>query len=379
MRVERGCVMKEEGFDRLVGLIYESALDPGRWRDTMNELAGQVGADTFHLLGWNSRERAPTLGVMSHDSWNEALDLYNRHYGSVDPRLELALKTGPGVVIACHRYFDDRFVAKDEFYQDFLLRFGLRYVLGGCLAQNADVNVELALLRAPRHGFFEPEQESLLARLMPHFNRSLRLMDQTQAAARAGEFAVTGQAAVSLAAIAIGRSGRVLYCNRQGDALLRAGQILRVINGALVCADSSRGNAWAECLDAVSKSGRPANLWLAGSEARYSVTLMPMPKRGEFSLEGTADGVLCLVVPLDQRRVATARQLVALFGLSAAEARLVRALAAGETLENYARESDLKMPTVKTQLRMAFEKTGVSRQAALVRLIAAIPAVREPG
>jgi DNA-binding CsgD family transcriptional regulator len=33
---------------------------------------------------------------------------------------------------------------------------------------------------------------------------------------------------------------------------------------------------------------------------------------------------------------------------------------------------------VKSQLRAVFEKTGADRQAALVQLIAAIPAVREP-
>ncbi len=46
--------MKQEDFDRLVGLIYESAIDPGVWREAMNDLSRQVGADTFHLLGWDS-------------------------------------------------------------------------------------------------------------------------------------------------------------------------------------------------------------------------------------------------------------------------------------------------------------------------------------
>ncbi len=89
--------------------------------------------------------------------------------------------------------------------------------------------------------------------------------------------------------------------------------------------------------------------------------------------------MLCLVAPLDHRRTATVHQLMKLFGLSAAEARLARALASGETLEAYARENALKMPTVKTQLQATFAKTGTDRQAALVRLIMGIPAVRDMG
>lgn len=374
--------MKEEDFDRLVGLIYESALNPGLWQETMSMLASQVGADTFHLLGWDSKKQAATLGVMSHESWNDALALYNRYYGTVDPRRQLASRADPGVVLACHHHFDDQFISKSEFYQDFLLRYGLRYCLGGCLSRNESTDVNLALLRDPEHGPFEPGHESLLTLLMPHFNRSLRLMEHTQSAAEAGELASAGQDATPLAVIAVSPTGRLLYCNRNGEALLKAAEVLRINNGVLACANGVQEKSWAEILGAIVKTGRPANLLLNHSirpDERYSVTLTPLPKRGGFSLAGEPEGVLCLVVPLDHRRMATARQLMELFGLSAAEARLSRALVAGDTLETYALENDLKLPTVKSQLRSVFEKTGTDRQAALVRLMAGIPAMRGPG
>jgi len=374
--------MKEADFDRLVGLIYESALDPGMWRETMAVLAKQVGADTFHFLGWDSKEQAATFGVMSHDSWNDAIALYNSHYGKVDPRLELLSKTEPGTVIACHRYFDDQFVSKDEFYQDFLLSFGLRYVLGGCLSHHERADVNLALLRDPKHGPFEAEHESLLTRLMPHFNRSLRLMDQARTATQSGELVAAGQDAASLAVIAVNPAGQLLHCNRNGEALLKAAEVLWISHGVLTCGHGAQEKDCADILGVIVKTGRPANLLLNNSvrpDERYSVTLTPLPKRGGFSLAGDPEGVLCLVVPLDHRRMATAQQLMQLFGLTAAEARLARALAAGDTLDAYAAESDLKLPTVKSQLHAVFEKTGADRQAALVRLIAGIPAVREPG
>jgi DNA-binding CsgD family transcriptional regulator len=373
--------MKQADFDRLVGLIYESALDPGLWQETMSVLARQVGADTFHLLGWDSKKQAATLGVMSHESWNDALALYNSYYGTVDPRRQLASRADPGVVLACHHHFDDQFISKSEFYQDFLLRYGLRYCLGGCLSRNESTDVNLALLRDPEHGPFEPGHESLLTLLMPHFNRSLRLMEHTQAATQSGELAAAGQDAASLAVIAVNRTGQLLYCNRNGEALLKAAETVRIRHGVLTCANESQEKEWDDILGGIVKTGRPANLLLNNSvkpDERYSVTLTPLPKRGAFSLTGEPDGVLCLIVPLDHRRMATAGQLMQLFGLSAAEARLARALAAGETLEFYALESDLKLPTVKSQLRSVFEKTGTDRQAALVRLIAGIPAVREP-
>ena len=67
------------------------------------------------------------------------------------------------------------------------------------------------------------------------------------------------------------------------------------------------------------------------------------------------------MAPLDRRRIATARQLVELFGLSSAEARLAGALTLGESLEVYARENEVRLSTLKTQLRSTFAKTGTDR------------------
>lgn len=373
--------MKEEDFDHLVGLIYESALDPALWQETMRSLANQVEADTFHLLGWNNQKQAVTLGVVDA-SWNDGVDLYDRYYGSIDPRRELASQSGQGVVIACPHYFDDKFISKSEFYQDFWLQYGLRYVMGGCLVRTDTTDFVLGLMRGPERGRYTPEQEACLARLMPHFNRSLRLMDHTQATSKTGELATAGQDAMSLAVIAVSQVGRLLYCNRSGEALLKAADVLRIHHGVLACANGVQEKPWADILGAIVKTGRPANLLLNNSvrpDERYSVTLTPLPKRGGFSTAGEPEGVLCLVLPLDHRRMATAQQLMQLFGLTAAEARLVRALASGKTLEGYALENDLKVPTVKSQLRSVFEKTQTGRQAELVRLVTGIPAVREPG
>ena len=65
------------------------------------------------------------------------------------------------------------------------------------------------------------------------------------------------------------------------------------------------------------------------------------------------------------------------FGLSGAEARLARAICHGDSVEEYARDQGLRLPTVRTQLSSIFNKTGTLRQAALVRLIAGIPVVRD--
>lgn len=83
----------------------------------------------------------------------------------------------------------------------------------------------------------------------------------------------------------------------------------------------------------------------------------------------------CIVAEGGQR-IATAQQLKAWFGLTAAEARLVRGLAQGGDLEGYARDDGLTRNTVKTQLAHAMAKVGVNDQRELVRRVLRLPAVR---
>jgi DNA-binding CsgD family transcriptional regulator len=373
--------MKDADFDHLVGLIYESALDPGSWHKTMCELARQMDADLFHLLGWNNTEQEVTLGVVSAPWMDDALAQYAHCDESIDPYRELVSRPGHGSGNTHRPCFDAPSISKNGFDEDARLPHGMRYVLSACLVRTDTTDIVLGLMRSPERGRYTQQQETYLERLIPHFNRSLRLMERTQAATHSGEWATAGQDAASFGVIAVNKARQLLYCSRNGEALLNAAEMLRLQNGAVICASEAQEKAFAEALDITARTGHPVNLLLlnhARSDERYSVTLIPLPKRGEFALTGEPDGVLCLVVPLDHRRMATAGQLMQLFGLSAAEARLARAMAAGETLEFYASESALKLPTVKSQLRAVFEKTGTDRQAALVRLIAGIPAVREP-
>ena len=354
-------------------------MDPALWREALDELARQIEADTWHLLGWDAQMGVDTLGVISDPTASEVIDRYNAHYGAVDPRRKLAANS-TGAVIACHHHFDARFVSGSEFYQDFYLPTGLHYSMGASLHRGQCLEYQIGLQRECGRAPFDSDAVAGLARLLPHFDRALRLMERSQTVVRAGEIAAAGIEATPLAVIALDRGGRMMHCNRRGEKLLKEQYVLRLRDGVVACADGCMASRFIAAVEATIKTSQPANLLLQHTKnpaERYSVTLTSLPKRGVFSLAGEPQGALCLVVPLDRRRTATARQLVELFGLSSAEARLARALTLGESLEVYARGNDVRLTTVKTQLRSIFAKTGTDRQAALVRLVIGIPAVRE--
>jgi DNA-binding CsgD family transcriptional regulator len=84
-----------------------------------------------------------------------------------------------------------------------------------------------------------------------------------------------------------------------------------------------------------------------------------------------AGAVSCVVVvtAIARPQIASAQVLQDLFGLTPAEARVARWIAAGKRIRDIADEAGLAAGTVRQQLKSVFAKTGVSRQADLVGLL----------
>lgn len=189
-----------------------------------------------------------------------------------------------------------------------------------------------------------------------------------------------------VAAILLKKDALVIGCDARGQSSLKSGHVLKVAKGYLHCSEPVSQSRFLAALEKAERTDRAANLLIypiGHPEHRFSMTLVKIQDREKTSIQdgdsSTCFNVLCVLSRLDQRRFATVRQLMELFGLSAAEARLTRALCQGHSLEEYACDQGLKLPTVRTQLRSVLAKTGTGRQATLIRLVAGIPVIREGG
>lgn len=217
----------------------------------------------------------------------------------------------------------------------------------------------------------------------PDWRRVIELFMHCRALREFADHAASWAHTSHVAAIIVTQNGAVLDCDYRGESFLKAANILRMLEGQLCCTDVSFQPQFNSSFRETAVTGRTTNILLHAPDQpdkRFSLTLTRMQQRPSALNGGdpanTSD-VLCLVAPLDGRRIATARQLMDFFGLSGAEARLARAICHGDSVEEYARDQGLRLPTVRTQLSSIFNKTGTERQATLVRLIAGIPVVRD--
>ncbi|MBI3513246.1 MAG: helix-turn-helix transcriptional regulator, partial [Proteobacteria bacterium] len=111
------------------------------------------------------------------------------------------------------------------------------------------------------------------------------------------------------------------------------------------------------------------------TDGRPPITVLVTPIGPTTTLNNLAPVSAALVLVHDPARQLAhpSKRLRARFGLTQAETALAHALLDGKRLAEIATERGVSIETVRTQLRALFRKTGVSRQADLMRLLLAVP------
>lgn len=366
---------KEADFNRLIGQFYDGILRPDSWFSVVEEMRRIFDASVAHVMCWDVQRSMDRLAVVTDLGLSLRND-YEQHFGQIDPRLHYASQMPVGKIFACHERFSRAFVEKDEFYQDFLLPRVGRYSMGAAVLRNPEFEVQLGITRASSAGAFELEEQRLLTALLPHLEKALSL---TLAVAKERTQNTLNSVAMDIshfAMWALTTDGTVLAANQRAEKALRDGTVLRYQTHHLEACDPSADRRLQEAIRSVVLDGVPRNILFRGGLGESCLTLVPATE-SDLSLDiGDAPKVIVIMVELGNKRLATVRQLMEFFGLSPAEARLVRGLAQGESLESYADAQGVKRTTVRTQLQSALAKSGVGTQRDLVRMVHELPAVR---
>lgn len=185
-----------------------------------------------------------------------------------------------------------------------------------------------------------------------------------------------GVATLSLMATAVvvvdAETSEALFANAPAQSLLAARDGLLVDElGRVRAGEQRQTKRLRECIAAAHRGGREfLSLPRPSASANLTVAAAPLPAGR------TAGGRVALLIgdPLTPRAPAPGA-LAKLHGLTEAEAKIALAIADGRTLTDASAEAGVTLSTARTYLKRVFAKTGVARQAELVRLILAAPAL----
>jgi DNA-binding CsgD family transcriptional regulator len=169
--------------------------------------------------------------------------------------------------------------------------------------------------------------------------------------------------------------GNVLYSNHEMDAIAGKRDGIQVSNGRLHLWDPKARQDLEKSIEAAiseRSSGllaeRPSGL------PRYRINVMPLPMQAN-GLRLPNAAAIAFVSEATAPTSASLQAARGMYNLTPAEAKITEKLATGLDPKQIADALGSSINTVRTQVKSILAKTGVSRQADLIRLVATLPQV----
>ncbi|MET3596410.1 DNA-binding CsgD family transcriptional regulator [Mesorhizobium shonense] len=359
-------------FDRLVGQIYDAAVEPGRWPQVLEMLSDFLEGAATKLTFQNARtSRSEASSVRMPP---EADLTYARYYYKTNVFLPRIARLPAGTLIPVWNLLPRESYQRSEFYNDFCRPGDMCHPIGVVLANEPDMRVVFTCGRAKTAGDFEPEHLDRLRRVGPHLVRaaSVRLRLSRSELARDANAAALDRVAQGVLIVAA--NGEILFANRAAASLLAEADGIRTERSVLRASRSADTTQFQRLITAAAERSDAAGgvMALTRTEPRrpLSVLVAPLTIESTWFVAGRPAAIVFVADPDSTPRTAQ-DQLRNLYRLTPAEAVVAMAIARGEGLQAVADELDISLTTARTHLQHIFEKTETRRQAELVRLIAA--------
>lgn len=352
--------------------VYDAAVAPELWPAVLAQIATYVDGYSAAIF---SKTTTLTDSVIHHHDGRIAehyRNAYFSHYIKLDPANTLQYFAELERPVSVSSLVPPEEMLESRFFQEWATPQGLVDFVTVALEKSRHSAALLGVFRHASQGAADETIMRRMALLAPHVRRAVligRALDKK--AAEASDLADTLDSLGS-ALILIDRDGRILHANAAAYLLLETAQPCRSLAGKLVFNDRAANDSL-RCLLTTPASGRlPCDLRLTLEHPdgeRFLAHALPLNfRRTRVGSHGAA-AVICL-----QRAAleleATPGVIARSYGLTPTELRVLLAIVEIGGVPETADSLGIGEGTVKTHLRRIFAKTGVTRQADLVRLIA---------
>jgi DNA-binding CsgD family transcriptional regulator len=376
----------DQDFSRLIELIYHGALEQQPWQTALPALREAMDAQVVSLV-----LRPPTeddQGVILNsvrpdpsraDSDSKLADpndweasAYREQFFSLDPFVNLP----PDKVIALADIVPDKELLSSDYYLHYLKPIGLFRILGVDTTEPGGMLARLRFARRDTESRFGKRERSLLDALTPHLRLAIEIYARLNRMASERDVYAGAVNQLSVASIILDERGRLLTTNAVGQALLDQGEGLSLRDGCLHIEGRDINKELQQALSVIIKAQlrgetslvRALRVPRSAGRADLGLVIRPVPA-SQWSKGQSSPSVAVFISDPDLQESTSGQILGELFELTPAEANLATLLARGLSLAEVSTAQGISQHTARAQLKSIFAKTGVSRQAELVRLV----------
>lgn len=351
----------------LIDLIYRAAVEPDEWGKVvprMAEVFGGTGSIFVHDAA------SPNLVMEISDGFAQSfIESFKAYYGATNPLLLGALNVPDAKVSHMFDLTSKSVLDNSEYFIDWLHPQRIYHCIGTRFSIGRSASMFVTFHRATGDRDFNESEMNDLALLIPHLRRAVDISMRMSSQSVLSPVTKTALGELSIAAFLLSRDGAVSDTNAEGHRMLAVGTFLKLQLGRLVPSETQSVSGFRHALKRAVDGKAAESVVLRSSHGELlRGTIVPVSMSNLWLGSAHQQQTLLLVKAPGAERTRTADLMQKAFRLTLAETRLLEALAAGETVAQFCERHQVSRNTAKTHLQNLFQKTGTSRQAALIRL-----------
>jgi DNA-binding CsgD family transcriptional regulator/PAS domain-containing protein len=360
----------------LVGAVYDTVLDQALWEGVIERVAHFVrgtGAALFSKNVANQDGSAHYVtGIDPHYT-----QLYFDKYVTLDPASGGHFLAEIDQPVAVADLMSQAEFLETRFYREWVQPQGLVDFVSAVLDKSATSAAMFGVFRSERDGIVDDEARRRMRLIVPHIRRAVligRMFDLKAAAAATFADTLDG---LTVGMCLVDAGGRIVHANAAGYAIIGSGDVLRSVGGRLVAHDPQVDKTLREIFAAADQGDAALGTMgiavplIGKDDERYVAHVLPLTSGARRRAGRTYTAAAALFVRKAALVVPSAFEVIGkTFKLTPTELRVLLAIVEVGAVPEVAAALGVAATTVKTHLGRLFAKTGATRQADLVKLVA---------
>jgi len=359
---------------RLIGDIYDTALQPTLWRDVLKQASGFVGGSAAAVYSKNAVRKT---GIERYH-WNldPAYDYFGRQ-ARFDPVTVTQFTFAVEDIYSIADLIPYQEFLQTRVYKEWARPQGFVDHLAATLDKSATSFALFGIFRNEQQGLVDDEMRRRMRLIVPHVRRAALIGNVIDLGHDKSAMLVDALDTLTAGVFLVDARCGIVFANVAGQALLGEGHVLHASHGVLTMVDAQAGRAFRDAIEAavggdlaigvrgiaLPLSPQPDRRWLAH--------ILPLTSGARQAAGLTYAAVAAVFVRKAALDTPSPMQTVArLYRLTPSELRVLVAIIEVGGVSAVAEALGISEATVKTHLQHLFEKTGLRRQTDLVKLIA---------
>jgi len=356
-------------FDRLVGEIYEGALEPKLMARALTSFRTLYDANYVTLILRVPDQPDVGLMIISGDIEGAGEIGYMTYPQTNTP----FANQPPDQVFTVDDILTPEQWERSAYFKMFCNQQDVYHVMGADISTPDGGKLRFRVTRPKRAPNFSPAERALCGMLLPHLRRAMQVHNLLDRSESLSELYSQAISRLSVATLVLDESGSVLRVNPVAQEILGSGDGLKLVGGRLEATYPSDNRELQRLIRAAFSADAPK-----GAEAMSVTRPSGLVNLGlvvesipslDWADERGKPAALVYIRDAASKSLASEVVTKQLFNLTRAETALAMELANGLSLEEAAEELNIRRNTARAHLRSIFSKTGVRRQTELVRIL----------